>query len=453
MGFTLLPHTNRYYVDATLGNDANTGTNAGDPWQTIGKINGYTFERNDEIYLKRGETWVGTSLVAPRSNLAFKAYGTGVRPIIDGNDLVDCVTAANKSDLLYKDIEATQGFDFGFAFNTCSSVVVINCDAHDCGNDNLLFDTCDQCEVRGGKFYAAYRRVAGPELSGIEMTDGSDNIVIDGVECYGQIDGGHGIVINSHVATRYPTNITIKNSYCHNNAGAGIRGLKQDATADSNRNIVIENNRLNSNTLDGIWLSTTTAEYINGFIIRDNEIDENARRALFLIADGLSIYRNLITSTVNTTLIYMSDCREMEFYNNTMYVTFVGNSPFMSLAGARTQNFEVLNNILFADNTGPYLIQVAAATGVVGMDIDYNLYRPSGALNRWLWLGVVKNWASWLTDSGQDANSPVPADPTFVNPGAGDFTLQAGSPAIDAGIDVGLPYLGTAPDCGYAERE
>lgn len=36
-------------------------------------------------------------------------------------------------------------------------------------------------------------------------------------------------------------------------------------------------------------------------------------------------------------------------------------------------------------------------------------------------------------------------------PGAGTFTLKAGSPAIDAGTNVGLPYNGSAPDIGAFE--
>jgi hypothetical protein len=34
-----------------------------------------------------------------------------------------------------------------------------------------------------------------------------------------------------------------------------------------------------------------------------------------------------------------------------------------------------------------------------------------------------------------------------------DVHLQLGSPCIDAGIDVGLPYLGSAPDMGAFEFE
>ncbi len=42
-------------------------------------------------------------------------------------------------------------------------------------------------------------------------------------------------------------------------------------------------------------------------------------------------------------------------------------------------------------------------------------------------------------------------NPLFVNPSQGDFQLQANSPCIDAGLYIGLPYNGSAPDIGCFE--
>jgi hypothetical protein len=54
-----------------------------------------------------------------------------------------------------------------------------------------------------------------------------------------------------------------------------------------------------------------------------------------------------------------------------------------------------------------------------------------------------------------DANSPAPADPLFTNVATDDYTLQGGSPAIDAGIEVDSwieGYLGAGVDIGAYER-
>ncbi len=42
-------------------------------------------------------------------------------------------------------------------------------------------------------------------------------------------------------------------------------------------------------------------------------------------------------------------------------------------------------------------------------------------------------------------------NPLFVNTSQGNFHLQANSPCIDTGLDIGLPYNGSAPDMGCYE--
>jgi hypothetical protein len=75
-----------YYIDATSGNDNNTGLDKNSAWKTINKVNNYHFKAGDKIFLKRGESW-NESLLFPSSGdslnpITIGAYGNGYAPII-----------------------------------------------------------------------------------------------------------------------------------------------------------------------------------------------------------------------------------------------------------------------------------------------------------------------------------------------------------------------------------
>ena len=77
-----------YYVDATNGNDNNNGTSPSTPWKTLAKINNFSFQPGDKIFLKRGDIW-NENLVFPSSGtqnnpIEIGAYGTGDKPVING---------------------------------------------------------------------------------------------------------------------------------------------------------------------------------------------------------------------------------------------------------------------------------------------------------------------------------------------------------------------------------
>jgi hypothetical protein len=76
-----------YYVDATGGDDDNSGTTTVAPWETIAKVNSSSFSPGDSILFKRGETWeevliVPSSGSAGGGDITFGAYDSGDDPII-----------------------------------------------------------------------------------------------------------------------------------------------------------------------------------------------------------------------------------------------------------------------------------------------------------------------------------------------------------------------------------
>jgi hypothetical protein len=79
-----------YYVDATNGNDSNSGLSITNPWKTIAKVNNSKFLPGDNILFKRGEVW-REGLLVPSSGsidkpIIFNSYGYGKIPVIDASN-------------------------------------------------------------------------------------------------------------------------------------------------------------------------------------------------------------------------------------------------------------------------------------------------------------------------------------------------------------------------------
>jgi hypothetical protein len=109
-----------------------------------------------------------------------------------------------------------------------------------------------------------------------------------------------------------------------------------------------------------------------------------------------------------------SSVYNINVFNNTLY----GNGQGIVIRPMVSSTVAWKNNI-FANNGTSYVNTLGWAPGAA----DYNLYFGGGA--------------------GPDAHV-ITADPKLTNPAAGDFSLQAGSPAIDAG-DPATPASAAGP--------
>lgn len=71
----------QYYVDATLGSDANDGLSIATPWQSLTHVNTQVFSQGDTVSFLCGESWTGTldsvesGIIG--SPIIYNAYGTG----------------------------------------------------------------------------------------------------------------------------------------------------------------------------------------------------------------------------------------------------------------------------------------------------------------------------------------------------------------------------------------
>jgi hypothetical protein len=453
-----------YYVDATGGNDSNDGLTSGTPWRTLAKVRVATFVPGDTIALKRGESWTD-GLTINQSGTAghpitFTAYGIGALPKIDGANLTNCIYAIGKSYINLDSLDLARGLDHGAKFDGCDHIVVTDCTMHGAGNDNLIFiNDCSYGTVLRGTYHDAYRRVSSYFATGIEIADNGSTFLVDGVECYGNADAG--ITVHNHGpsdpqgSTNVPDLVTIQNVTSHASNGIGFNTMTQGPTTPLH--ITILNSTFDGNTLDGIRATRVgsaagTSNIIANLLIDRCTVLDNSRYGIYAEADDLTIQRTRITSARFLRLV---DCVRTKLRNVTIYAALWNGWHPIYVDGARGDWLDIKNCIILCDETAAQNIALTSAFAPASkqVSIDFTLWSPNTlGNNRMLWGGTAYTYANWKTTSGQDSHSPIPADPLFIDKTAYDFRLQAASPAINAGVDVGLPYLGAAPDLGYAEK-
>lgn len=148
---------------------------------------------------------------------------------------------------------------------------------------------------------------------------------------------------------------------------------------------------------------------------------------------------------------------------NSTHVKVVSNTFFnqaenaIAIAGKPLANasHEFFNNII---STTP--VAVGGSAGVEASDLvtskvlfEHNVYDEVADISQWTGIGDI-DLATWRTTYGEDDTAPdgVEVDPLFVNTGAGDLHLQAGSPVLTQGraiYDVGGADGTTIPAGAY----
>jgi len=82
--------------------------------------------------------------------------------------------------------------------------------------------------------------------------------------------------------------------------------------------------------------------------------------------------------------------------------------------------------------------------------LDYNLYFSASATTEWTWKGTTYGtFTAFKNASLQEANGLF-ANPLLVDAAAPDLHLQAASPAINRGTDLGAGVVGTTDAAGLA---
>ncbi len=409
-----------YYVDSSLGDDANVGTDAAQPWKTIEKINASTFLAGDNVLFKKGSVWNGETLTVPNSGAAgnpinFGAYGSGSNPILDGGGTQNFgIYVGGKS---YVDITA---LDFrNFTANNAHCIGLSDLTHHVNISDVTLTNSYGGVSLWNGPHDISISNIdiSGMNYSGILWynTGSNDayNIEIKNFRLHDfnpLYNFYHGISFYWGVggATGKPYNITIKDGSIYNLKGAGqinagilltsedyrITGhsvtidnldiYEVDGGGISFGNIddsgqvksVIKNSRVHDNSykapIGGIWIAGCI-----GLVVEDNTIYNNHTNTRW---EGNGLYFDWGGGTGSTV---SHDCiaRRNTIYGHDDIHNF---SPLGSDYGANStgiaftqgvHDIDVYQNIVYGNTEGisAYYDKSPSTSNPPGLDSPHNL--------------------------------------------------------------------------------
>jgi hypothetical protein len=134
------------------------------------------------------------------------------------------------------------------------------------------------------------------------------------------------------------------------------------------------------------------------------------------VIGSVSVFNNLIVGAGDAGLRVDDSQGIVLIRNNVLYSNQLAE---VRCQRAGTNKVTCENNILYAAPGRAYYAFDPGGAGPWSLQAGHNLCFNAGACEPW------------------EVNS-LNADPRFVNPGAGDFRIQPGSPAIDAGMDSGI---------------
>jgi hypothetical protein len=404
-----------YYVDI---NDPNaTGTGDGreatpfpdldvvqtlvDPGDTVWIHGGtYVSLRNRMVELNRGGR--------PGAPVTWAAV-SGEKVILDVNANQDCFHVVLVTDVVIRGFEVKNARRDAFRIQGSADCVFENNIVHDSKSSTetagiRLRESCERMTIRGNEIYACSRGIVSGPPHGNRV-----GIVIEGNYVHDLEQG---------LATETGISMVASEGSVHNNVVARCEGAGIQADASD---VLVEGNVVFN---CGALLPANGFVFINGsnVVARRNVSFNNAGHGFF----GLGANAQ----------------------NNVAF----GNG----LAGVWVTAAQTLrNNIAFQNNQSGGFSDIG---GPGAVDSDANF------------------WADGVFPVGEGPSS-LAGDPGFLLPpvagaaldvnnpgfvidpsagGFGDvsalFGLTAGSPAVDAGVDVGLPFNGAAPDMGAFER-
>jgi hypothetical protein len=484
-----------YYVDCSAGTNG-TGTQAS-PWNNLATVNTHAaFGAGDNILFKRGTTCSGQlwALGSGTSSSAFITigdYGTGALPIINGGSNQSAIKLYNQSYWHIQNIETTGGNPYGIYVSgnvsaTLTHFRVTNVVVHDVAGtttsqkenglivfipgaaltlfDDVVIDGATVYNTQqwagilvGGDDYG--RTKTSPRNTNITIQNSSaTNVYGDAIVLY-QVNNGllannvaynTGLIPTDVVGTPNGIwewecgNCTVQYNEAYTQHSPTIDGGGFDIDYGSDSNIVQYNyGHDNDAYCISVFATGGISQATTNSIIRYNICSNNARDASLATDRNADLYL-AVWNTAGAGYISGLDVYNNTFYwnpaNATIHYAIVMYDLYRGSGFASGSTNRFMNNIVYAAN--PNLMNMKKT----GMTFNNNIWWYTGAGNPvWKWPvnKTYTSFAAFKSGTGMEANgfytNPLLNDPTYHANGkpTTSFTLQAGSPAINAGANLG----------------
>jgi hypothetical protein len=465
-----------YYV-STSGNDNNAGTLAA-PWRTIQKA-ANTVQAGDTVQVRAGTynevVTLKTSGNSTQGYITFANY-PGEAPIVDGTGLA--VGASGQTGLF--SLEGTfnyiviKGFEIRNYSSSSRGKVPVGIDFEGAGSNieilnnhiHNIVQTLSSCNAANALAVALYGTQAPASINNVTLWGNEIDHNTTGCSENVSFDGNVQYFVQANNLVHDGDNIGLDN--------IGFEGVSTNSAYDQAR--------------DG-WVFQNTIYNISS---TTNPVYHNQVGADAYYCDGCT------RIIVERNLIHDSDLSEMASEHSghtSSYVMFRNNIIYHSLyvglsIGGYSKNVGgtdhcvIVNNSLWDDGTfgssglGEFQIQYAATNNTVANNIfdgytltskyllydftssqpnpaalDYNdYYNTAGATSLFDWQGKsLSGFPAYQSASAQDVHGKF-ADPLYVNVTTTpyNFDLASGSPALNAGTNLGVNTVGVLDYAGNA---
>ena len=453
--------TGRQLWVATDGDNANPGTRER-PWSSIQHaatlarpgdtvhVEGGTYEERVEI----------TTSGEPQRPITFEATGGPV--LLDGSSFG---VPAGQSAMVLIDSRryiTIRGFEIaGYRTNVSGHVpigiLVTGASDHVRLSDNFVHDMGTTFEGRNGG------DAHGIGVFGTEADHPISDVAIVNNELADlTLGSSEALVVNGNV-----TDFVIDGNSVHdtNNIAIdviGFEGTAPDPTVDQARDGVLRNNRVwnvdsygnpaygRDRSADGIYVDGGRDVLIeNNNVSRVNIGIELASEHAGRSTRNVTVRNNIVQDATAIGIAIGGYDRHRGSTEDCLIVnnTIVNTNGVELLVQFDARNNMFANNVIVAGARHDFVENQYRRT--VGNVIDNNLYYSTDgdAAGTWQWKGTTyDDFQTWRARSGNDRSSAF-ADPAFVDRGARDYRLTAGSPAIDAGA-----YLAASGTSDFAGK-